>query len=360
MRLHALAALCALLFAGALPGAAAFEIKPTGRLHADYAKHDADVTPLRDRGELRRAQLGVEGTFTPSWAYEAVYDFVDDGEWKDVWVRYQGWDQGSITAGQFKVPFSLEELTSSNNITFIERALPVNAFGLSRRVGIGLNRATKQYSFALMGFGDAIDGDKGRGAGARFTFAPVDGKGRLVHFGLSAVTEEPEERPNLRTYPESRPTDERLVRTGNLADVDRINRIGLEGAWTAGPFSAQAEWMRASLQRGDGRADASLDGWYVGGSWLLTGESRGYKDGRMRGFTVARPAGAWELAARYSRVDLDGDGVRGGRERNVTVGVNWYAKDYVRIMANYIRVKSERRGVADNPSIFLVRAQAAF
>jgi len=82
--------------------------------------------------------------------------------------------------------------------------------------------------------------------------------------------------------------------------------------------------------------------------------------GRFRGISPSKRGGAWELTARYSHIDLDDGGVRGGTEDNFTLGLNWYANEHLRIMSNYIKVRSERRGDSDDPDILLVRAQITF
>lgn len=340
--------------------AAAFEVKPTGRLHLDYAVHDADATPLDDNFLVRRARIGLEGKFNDAWSFEIVYDFADDGAASNVYLRYDGWKPSAFTFGQFKVPFGLEEQTSSNNITFIERALPGAAFAPSRRLGVGFDLVSNSYTLAAMGFGQSIDGDEGRGAAVRATFTPLNQDDTVVHLGLAITTERPNGEIRFSARPESRPTDVRLVRTSNLDDVRRIDQLGLEAAWKTGPFSAQMEWMRSDVSRSAGRPDVDFHGWYIAGSWVLTGESRGYRDGVFRGVSPSKPGGAWELTARYSHLNLDDGAVLGGKESNFTLGLNWYANDYLRLMANYIKVSSDRRGEADDPNIFLVRAQIAF
>lgn len=354
------------------PEAGAFEIKPSGRLHLDYATHDADATPLEDDFLVRRAAIGVEGEFNDDWSFDLSYDFADGGSVKNAYVRYDGWGVGAITFGQFKVPFGLEELTSSNNITFIERALPGATFAPSRRLGVGLDMTGDRHTFAVMVFGQAIGdaeilgadpdiGDEeGKGAAARFTYAPVDRDDTVVHLGVAASTERPQGEVSFGARPESRPTDLRLVRTGDLGDVDGINQLGLEAAWKRGPFSAQAEWMHAGLSRGSGLPDVDFQGWYAAGSWVLTGESRGYRNGTFRGISPDGRWGAWELTARYSHLDLDDGTVLGGKQNNLILGLNWYFNDHLRLMANYIKASSDRRGNSDDPTIFLVRAQVTF
>lgn len=361
MRKLILAAQLSIVSVGISVGqASAIEIKPEVTLQADYATHEEDVRPLEDGGILRRAKFGLEGKINTNWSFEIEYDFSEDGEFDDAYVQYAGWKPGAIQAGQFKTPFGLERQSSSGDISFIERALPTDALAPSRRVGIGIGRAKKNYMFEVMGFGSSIEGDEGPGVGARFAYAPINTDSTLVHFGMATTSEEPDGEVNIRSDPESSPTDFRFVKTGKLDNVERINRMGLEFAWKSGPLSAQAEWMRADLERDAGNVDVNLEGWYVSGSWILTGGSRDYKGGRFRGVKANRNTGAWEVAARYSTVNLNDSDILGGQQRNTTLGLNWYAKDYVRLAANYIKVDSDRRGRSDDPSILLLSARFDF
>ena len=351
--------------------AAALELNPRGRVHVDYAMHDEDNSDLGDGFRARRARIGLSGKVDDDWSFQIEYDFAENGSSaNDVYLRYTGLEQGNITIGHFKVPFGLEELTSSNNITLIERSLPTTTFAQSRRMGVGYSTSGDNWTFAAMGFGQgqgsgvrSTTADEGQGVGARVTFTPLNNDNNLLHLGLAASTEsaadKDAETARFRTRPESRPTNERLVDTGNITDVSSINQFGLEAAWQSGPFSAQSEFIRASVSR-SGQPSVDLDGWYVSGSWVLTGESRGYRGGVFRGVSPAGPGGAWEVTARYSDLDLDDGPVAGGEQQNWTLGVNWYANSRVRFMLNYINVNTERQGVSDNPNILLARAQVAF
>ncbi|MEO9150397.1 MAG: porin [Burkholderiaceae bacterium] len=325
----------------------------------DYAAYREDSSSLADRTLIRRASLGIKGKFG-DWRFEVDYDFAGDGEFEDVRIGYEGWAAGNASMGQYKVPFGLEELTSYSTTTFIERSLATEAFVPSRRLGLGFDRKGRRYTASAMAFGPEIDGDDRRGVGVRTTFAPLRANGRLIHLGVAATIERAGNSVELRAPPEARPGGYYLVRTGDLDDVDRIALLGLETAWQRGPVSLQAEWMRTALRRTTGRPDLNFDGWYLVGSWFITGETRSYRDGTFKGVRTDRRGGAWELVARYSHVSLDDRDIAGGSERNVTFGVNWYVNDHLRLMLNYIDVHSQRHRVADNPKIFLMRAQLTF
>lgn len=350
----------------------AVEIKPRGRVHLDYAAHDEDASRLGDGFRVRRARLGLSGSVDEDWSFKVEYDFAEGStDAKDVYLSYTGWEAGELVIGQSKVPFGLEELTSSNDITMIERSLATGAFAQSRRVGIGFQTAGGNWNLSLMGFGQPIgsdvrssSADEGLGVGGRFVFNPLHTESSVVHLGIGVASEGPAdgdaETVRFRARPESRPTGVRLVDTGTIGSVDRINRLGLEAAWRSGPLSVHGEWMQADVSRKAGEPDLDFSGWYVSGSWVLTGESRGYRNGVFKGVTPSGPRGAWELTARYSDLDLDDVTIAGGEQRNVSLGVNWYANAHVRFMANYIDVQSDRQGVSDDPGIFLMRAQVSF
>src|SRR5699024_10508778 len=145
----------------------------------------------------------------------------------------------------------------------------------------------------------SIDGDaKGHGLATRITLAPIHTDDTVLHFGTAFVTTHPETEVDIDTPPESHVTDHDFVNTGGLGHVHRVNKLGLEAAWRRGPVSVQGEWMRTAIKRNRGYTDLAFDGWYVMGSWVITGEMRKYKNGEFKGLTDIGPSGAWELTAR--------------------------------------------------------------
>ena len=348
-----------------------FNFQVGGRLMVDSARYFDDEADINNGTELRRARMFVEGEVYNDWKFKSQVDFAGDKVTiKDAWFRYAGLDPVDITAGNFKEPFSLEELTSSKYITFMERALP-NAFAPSRHVGIGVNHVGDKLTAAGGIFADSVgadngNGNEGNGVAGRLTYTPIKEKNRIIHFGASAeYRKHTDDAVRYRERPESHISNVRLVDTGTLNSVDHTTQWGLETAAVMGPFSAQGEYIRVSVDR-NRNSDLDFNGWYAFASWFATGESRHYKKGafgRVKPKSVVGKGGhgAWEIAARISKIDLTDSGVDGGEQKNFTLGVNWYATPSIRFMANYVNVFDQnRRGTSDEPSLVQVRGQIDF
>lgn len=365
-----------------------FEFKVGGRLQADYNSYDQDKTELGDGTEFRRVRIDVEGKMFKDWAFKIEPDFANNGvSLKDVYLQYKGFSDVGITVGQFKQPFSLEELTSSRHITFMERALP-NVFSLAHRIGVGFNSNGDNWSAGLAFAGGvegndvSNEGDESYTTTARLTFAPIHGKTEAIHLGVAGSWINPrDEAIRIRQRPEAHVTSVRFVDTGTIpGKINNQFLYGFETAAVYGPFSAQGEYMTLRTTR-DTLANLSFDGWYGYLSFFLTGESRTYdpKKGRFDRLKPTRAVpdggyGAWEVALRYSGIDLTDEDINGGGEKNVTLALNWYPTPYVRLMANYIWVNNDNKATGssapllpgetfrgdDDPQIFLLRAQVDF
>jgi len=346
-----------------------FSLRLGGRVHADAAWFSDDSDDVlnddsRD-AEFRRARLFVSGKILDDWRYRFEYDFAADDDYriKAAWVGYNGFKPFTIRAGNVLEPFSLEAMTSSNNITFMERALP-KAFTQNYKLGILMNTYGDNWSAAAGLFdGNIQNGSKdGWGAAARVTGAPVRSKRRLLHIGAALEYREPDE-VNYSTRPEANLAS-RLARTGTLHDVDNTITAGLESAAVYNSFSLQGEYIQVSVERNKQRSDPDFNGWYVYGSWFATGEYRRYnaKKGTFKQIRPKSRYGALEIAARYSEIDLEDENITGGEEDNITLGVNWYLNRNIRFMANHIWVDADpdRSGNSESPNIFQLRAQAVF
>jgi phosphate-selective porin OprO and OprP len=375
-----------------------FDLKVSGKINYDFGNIDADdelQAAFPDfngfHNDFRRLNVSLFGSAWDILEFKLAVDFANLKDIKDQWFRVtKGRFLPHFTFGYMKEPFSLEMLTGSNYLVFMEDTLATKSFSPFRNFGITAagswqeKRMTWATGFFLntgsySDVGDSqdqISDANGFDLSGRITGLPVyrdDGK-ELVHLGFSFLhgfRNDAEDDPSAqaRTRPESRLTDDRLVDTSIFRTQGR-NLIDLEAAWVKGPLSIQGEYFHNFV---DSPTSVDLNGWYVQGSWMLTGETRKYRTaaGVFAGINPERELhlgksgwGALELALRLSRVDLNDKFIEGGKERNFTAGLNWYLRRKIRFMVNYVHVKVEDRAAPDidngRADIIMTRFQVNF
>lgn len=390
-----------------------FQFKLGGRIHADANYSSTDNfqdskgvhKEANDGTEFRRARIDFGGTFFKDWGFKTVADFADNGvAMKDLFIQYTGLDFMSITVGQQKQNFSRELLESSNDQMFTERSLMnvLSAPVVDRAIGLNLqSRAKKDYTAALGIYGNSITpartgstpevhnaGDEGWGISSRATYAPIEEKTKVLHFGVAGNYRAPDATGDVAQskalrfdYETNHMSNLNLIDV-TVNDVDNIKMVGLETSGLYGPFSAGAEYTHMWIDRKQkgtaiegGNNNLEMDGWYADAAWTITGESRQYKQGKFyqvdpkKNFSLKNGGwGAWELATRYSAVDLNDAPFKGGKMSNVTVALNWYLNNNIRLMADYTRafsftnpaVTTASGADPENNDTFTIRTQLAY
>lgn len=361
-----------------------------GLLQAESAWHDSDDVQLGDGTQMRRLFLEVRGTAFRSWSYRYQYDFARPAGGdpaargiRDAWIAYNhdygGFAPAVITFGNHKQPFGLERLGSNLIPMFLERGV-TDLFSPDRHIGVSAKTGGASWSAALGLFGEkpesdvGAEGDEGWDVSGRVTYAPINDAGRLLHLGAAVRRNQSNDSTNelrFRSRPHVNVAGVRLIDTGVIPGVNDFVSVGLEAAAVRGPLTLQSEYVLTRVNRGGALADLDFDAFYAQASWLFTGESRPYRaaDGvfdRIAPLTTvgAGGIGAWEVGLRYSTADLSDANVIGGRQDDVTVGLNWYPTPNLRLSANYVTVLDvDRPGNAangDSPDIFALRAQIDF
>ena len=365
-----------------------------GRIQMDMAgfqQNAASVTQtggnINNGAEFRRARIAISGDAFDVVEYKAEFDFAnatnaapltpttgsytEQVAFKDVYIGIKELPLvGNFRAGHFKEPFGLDQLTSSRSILFMERSLgDEGALVPGRNMGMMFtNTYDEEHGTWAAGWFVAREGETpplwqndngGTAMTMRCTYLPwydeaTDGRG-LWHLGaaysyrdVTAGRIVASARPEAHLAP--------AVIGGNF-DINAVDQqlFGAETAMVYGSFSAQAEYYGSWADRSGADADVNFNGMYVAFSYFLTGEHRPYNR-KTGAFDRVKPnenffrvraedgccytgKGAWELAYRYSYLDLM-DGLTtyngAGRCGDHTIGVNWYLNPYTRIMANYI------------------------
>lgn len=356
-----------------------------GRIHADWSFADGDndieegFGRLEDGVEIRRARLFMRGSYGDDVVYKVDYELGNEQtELKDMYVRFLGVPGvDSVTVGHQKEAFGLEFLASSNAITFLERATN-DIFNPKRNTGIQIHQkiCDNQGVFQFGIFRDTDDAGNDDGDGesafvARVAGTPINENGgrNLLHLGTAYTHRKPDDDEfRFRQRPENHLL-QRFVDTGTF-DADEIQQSSFEFAYVNGPFHVQAEHTDVQIDS-EGADDPNFTGSYVKGSYFLTGEHRPYKNGKFKRIVPNEPAvgkdatgnGAWEVAYRFSTIDLNDGPVMGGEMQNHTFGLNWYLSQNLRLMFNYVLSDVDDSGasnISGDADIFAARLQIDF
>jgi len=289
---------------------------------------------------------------------------------------------GEFKVGQFQAPMSLDAVTSSRDTTMMELAGPLEALAPGVNAGAEIGRPVfdqrATWTVGLFTAGSSQDtGDASKNYGraiTRFTALPFyeanpehPDAATLLHVGLSAnILYSASSSLSYRSRPESHLAPY-VIDTGKIA-ADRALVAGAEAAWVKGPFAVQGEYLHSWVNEKDGQSPG-FNGVYASASWFLTGESRPY-DRQNGRFTRVIPHknfdwgkggwGAFEVAARYSFVNLDSTDVHGGRLSMMMTGVNWYLHSHVKWRFEYGFGHVSARQPEGNLNVFQTRMEVDF
>lgn len=328
-----------------------------GNFHYDWLRSDENDA-LEQLGDVRRSRISL--ALKAPGGFDAKLEFdAHANNWTDAYLRWR--DQGhSVRAGQFKQPMFLDELTSDRYTMFLEQGMP-GSFALARRIGVEYAYATPTWRLGASAYDGNLRGQlSGAGMVARAVYTPWVEPGRVLHFAISAGSENPDlNSARFSSRVEASGIGRTRLDTGTLSGVDRIRRSGVEALWINGAWTIQGEYLRSDLSRSTA-ADSGLDGWYVEASWFASGDHTAYKDGAIDAPDIGPDGRALELAMRVSQLDLDAGAARGGNSTNFSLGANWYLTRHVRLTANYVHVDGSRRTLAVEPDILEARLMLTF
>lgn len=362
----------------------------TGRLHfdmGDYPSVSGSKHSLQSGVNARRARLGVLGTVGGVWGYTFIGDFGSSNDSgsptiEDAHVSYLGFTPTVIDLGYTDIPWTLGEATSSNDLMFIERSSAqtvATAFGggdARSTLGIHSNGSNWWGGFYLTGpaIGDqhGVSNSGMTAQLARFTFNPYQGpdnatihlgvNGAYLNHGKNGKTLTLSDRPELRVDPTT------FLSTGALT-IDSGDVLGAEAAATYDNFYVDGEYFHYDVNLPSGASDLGFDGGYVQASYTFGGRRTYNKGaGAYSGVKPDHPLdssfsgwGAWELAARYSTVDLNDGTVTGGKQNTYAAGINWYPNTTIKFMLDYIHADvRDKPGANLSMDAVAARAQFAF
>jgi phosphate-selective porin OprO/OprP len=373
--------------------------KVTGFFHLDSGFYHQSPLNIETLGDIedgtgfRRARLGVTGNVSEDTSYMMEYDFAQfQGRFVDVWMQFANTPAGNVRIGRFRQPFGMTELTGVRDLPFIERPT-LFALAPFRQTDVSpserMTWAIAGYRFLSDNFGNVYGDSGGFGMATRVTALPIDwGDEQLLHLGFGYSYNDP-----ARNEVQFASTNEFFVGqnpnlgpgglsvlpvvgvppfvTTGAMPTDHVSMLNVEAAtnWGGLVVQSEARWAVVDLESGESN---TFPGAYIHARYVLTGEkipdNRATGTfGRVKPTRSARPScgewGAWEIAARLSYLDLNGDGLPGpGRSlTDTTLGLNWYVNNFTKFQFNWIHADLRDLTVGHSyAETFAVRGQIDF
>ncbi|MFN3652281.1 MAG: OprO/OprP family phosphate-selective porin [Armatimonadota bacterium] len=361
-----------------------------GLLHTDARIFPSEGGRTGSESFLSRRIRTIFSGQVDRWAEFQIQPIFDENRLSvlDAYVDVRRTPELQLRAGLFKTPFSLERLQSASDLLFIERSIAQN-LAPNRDTGFMVHGDTLKgrFSYAAAVLNGAPDGgnvygDPGRDkdfAGRIFARPFLDQKGSFLEglgVGLAATYGHRDE-PFAVTYR----TDARepffVYQPGTTYDgtVRRLapqfyhyyRQLGLMG---------EAYLNRETVGRNGVVRAFNNRGWFLQGSYVLTGENAGFRSVvPRRPFDPSRGQwGALEVALRYSDLRIDPDAFRLGfadpltsarRATSWTFGLNWYLTTALKLQVNYERTHFNgpilfRTGPHDREELILTRLQLSY
>lgn len=378
----------------------------------------ANGPDLSSGGNFRRAWLGIQGKLFGDWGYYFNYDFggantETPGHIQNAAIEYTGFGPVTIRLGAIAASVGIEDATGSGDTVFLERNAPADA-ARNMMAGEARDAIAVVYSNDRLFGSIAYTGNKiqdsgafdeqqgvvGRIAGLPFSsdeFKLLLSAGGAYAFKTSDIAAGPTGGGTITITASPEVTVDntatKFVTSGPVA-ADTAWQVGLEAAAQWKGIYTQAGYFRYGVDLRSGGA-YGFNGYYGQASYVLTGEDRPYNPA-TGAFGNPKPRipfslngggwGAWEVAARFSELNLNDNpgvagvalptgGLRGGDQKVWTFGVNWYPTSGLKFALQYENIDISRLGtipaagtkaaisntsVGQNLNVIALRSQLTF
>lgn len=350
------------------------ELVLAGRIHYDITLINQDdainsqIGSSHSSQQFRRIFLMHSGNlFYGKLNYKIQFDFTG-GQigFRDVYIEPRifsaGKMQGFIRAGQFKDPFRLENMFSSNNLSLMERSY-ISGFAPLRNTGIMYHMHTvdEVFTFQLAYLDNSTDAgadlspDDGYNITTRATFLPVHNEEQTIHLGAAFSVRERgmEAKYNIKAKPPVSTLANYL--SVPFSGVEDVQLLNFEGLLIRKRLMIMSELLLGSVRTG---TDHHANAYYGQVSYFINRDSHHRYNNSLLGIKdVISDQGAWELVARYAAVHIDDEIPAAPSVHDLTFGLNYYFNEQLRIMLNLTRIHLQSAG---NTHALSLRLQATF
>jgi len=341
-----------------------FQVKLRGRFYLDNAWiNNSDNTINLNGTEVRAARIGIDGKYGEKFSFQIEFDLARDVKaYKDIYIQWKGW--ATIKVGHHKFGAPMEGSSSSRFTPLMERSAMINGFGFGRKGGVSITKNFGNSMIKIGAGGGDVDFAKVSSPGFQMSARGVHAipiERGYIHFGATLNRLKTTDVETIFLYA-ARPFQHQapaLINTNRIAESQIF--FGFEAGIFKGPFNLINEtgFLKATLVApAQGQANPTFWGSQVTASYFLTGEDSPYnpKNGTYARPNIKRPflkggPGAIQIVARYDYIDLTDNGIFGGIQKTVILGVNWWLASQIKVAVNYSHSNiSQAFLVADNGS----------
>ena len=338
------------------------------RFRAEMRASDAAITKdTIDDLDIPRKRVGVDGQIMGALAFKVDRELDSTNPWRDVYVDVTKLGEAQFRYGQFKMPFSLDETTGSLDLEFAYRSTTATLLAPSRAKGWMVHGDTFDRAIGYEYGVFTTDGSNalirtsqqrvnaGETTAWRITSEPLHGlSGPLadIHFGYAKTTGEvPEGESGIK----GRTVLGADFYKGDFLVFGRRERKGYEFQWRPGPASVKMESITLTEERlGESVENTDLSpyqvkGWYVSGSYILTGEKKILGPNRPNRPLGQGGFGAFEVAVRVEKLTFGsiatGVGSKSPRadilpsntDRILAFSGNWFPNRWIKVQMSMFK-----------------------
>jgi phosphate-selective porin len=317
-----------------------FYLKVSGRIQFRFTtqQNDSKTTGSYDSFRIRRARLAADGTLIEDVDFHLEVDVSRTAALEEAEIRLLKFPQANITLGQFKQPFSMENMISPKKLDMVDLSQIVSALAPDKDIGImaGGKFIAKRlgYQIALAngnGINNTTNDDDRFLYTARLEGLPVE------HLRLGSRELNVTLGGNAAYSHDAAARAETIFGVTRALGASSSGRRKLAGADIAarlGTLSLKAEYLTGTFDPDDaGLRLIRTRGGYIQAGWFLHREI--------------------QALARYETFDPDKSVSNNSDIRWTTLGLNYFISGHdLKTQANYV-FKREKTNSLHNDTLLL-------
>lgn len=326
----------------------------SGRLFLDGGIYTGAPEVFHNGAAIPDIRLGAKVNIFSDWYTKIDIGFAKNKvALKDAFVQYRR-NVNYFRLGYMIGYFSMDESNSTNDYFFHTAAPVAEAFYPGRRIGFSYTRSAAFYYLSAGAFcGDELNFSENIRQGYNFTgravWRPFSRPDRLLHIGGGVLYKVPDKNTDTGNRSVSLGT-KGVTYLGSprttfitLEQVSHQMQANIECLAFLGKWLLQGEYLWTGIRQEGACPSYNARGGYVQGGVLLKGSQLNYDETDA---LPVMPSGshAVMLMCRYNITDLNdrAAGLFGGRQQDVSVGLNYYLNKYICAKINYSRLWLDR------------------